>query len=212
MADLHIQHLQSRSLLQVGNERRAVLRFDVLYLLVEDDLSRFMLTSVPALEAPCHAYQYDVGDKQQIPCQTVRFETQRVDDRDCDDEEHIVHLADRHGLRAVTNHAEYGEQTEHETRLDIQNLHQPEQQEHAGREEHKLHVVIAPAAVTVINAVNQYPRHQQVEQEHQRHRDEVLAHSQPVGKGMHQVMNTVACAEARCDTRIVLQKLQRRVG
>ena len=159
MSDLHIGHVEPCAFFQVGDERCAVLRLDVFYLLIEDNLGRFMLAAVPELEAPSHADHDDVGDEQQVPSQAVGFEAQRVDYRHGDDEEHIVHLAHRYGLRTVTDHTEDGEQTEYKACLDVENLHQPQQQEHAAGEQHKLHIIVAAAAVTEIHTIEQNPRH-----------------------------------------------------
>ncbi len=128
------------------------------------------------------------------------------------DEEHIVHLANRHRLCAVPDHTEDSEQTEHEARLDVENLHEPEQKEHAGGEEHELHIVIAATAVAVVDAVDEDPRNQQVKEEHERHRNQVLADTEPFCQRVHQIRDTVFCAKTGSDTWIILQKLQRGVG
>ena len=157
VSDLDIQHLEAGTLFEVGDEGGTVLRLDVLDLLVEDDLRRDTFVAVPPFKAPCQCKHQYVSNKQQIPCQTISLETQRVNNRHGDDEEHIVHLADRHRFRTITDHTEDSKQTEHETRLDIQNLHQPQQQEHTAREQHKLHIVVAPTAVTIVDAIDERP-------------------------------------------------------
>ena len=125
MSYFDVKHLQSCALFEVSDEGRTVLRFDVLNLLIEDDLGRGTFAYLPSLESECHEKNDHVSKEQQVPRKTVRFETEGVDDRDSDDEEHIIHLADRHRLRAVAYHAEDGEQAQHEARLDVEDLHQP---------------------------------------------------------------------------------------
>ena len=212
MSDLDIHHLKAGTLMEVGNEGCAVLGLDILNFLIENNFRGETFASVPKLKTECQRQHKYIGEKQQIPCQTIRFEAQRVDDREGNDEEHIVHLTNRHGLCAVSNHAKDGEQTEHEARLDVEYLHQPEQQEHAGREEHKLDIVIATTAETIVDTIDEHPRNEQVKKEHQRHGDEVLAHTEKLGYRVHHIRNTVFCTETGSDTWIVLQKLQRRVG
>ena len=54
-------------------------------------------------------------------------------------------------------------------------------------------------AVAVVDAVDEDPRDEEVEEEHQWHGDDVLAHSEAVGDGVHKVGDAVGSAEACSD-------------
>ena len=117
--------------------------------------------------------------------------TERVHYRDGNDYKQIGHLADRHCLRTIAYHAEDSKQTEHETGLNIKQLHQPEEQEHCRREKHKSAVIVTAMTYAVIDEVYYYPGNKEVEKKHYRQRDETFAYIKEVGKRVHQIRDTV---------------------
>ena len=174
-ADIDLDHLDAKALLEVGNELGAALRGDEFDAVVLHE-SRGAGLDVELAEPYC---QRDDGIGEQH-LEDGHIDGDGIDEREGDDDEEIGHLADGHRIRAVTHDGEDTEESDADTHggLALQvfeyEYHEEDDEEDGHRDEHEREVEVAPATLTVIQAVDDEPGEHDVDQQADEHHQEIV--------------------------------------
>jgi len=174
-ADIDLGDLDTEALLEVGDEFRATLGGDELDAVVLYETRGARLDVELAEPHGC-------GDDQigEDHLEERHIHGDGIHQREGDDDEEIGHLTDRHRIGAVTHDGEDAEESDTHTHRGLalhileHEYHEEDDEEDGYGDEHEREVEVAAAALTVVQAIDDEPCEQAVDQQADEHHHKVI--------------------------------------
>ena len=174
-AYLDLEHLHAQTLLEIGNEFRTSLWRDQVDAVV---LNHARGTGLDVELAEPDSHQEDGIGKKHL--EEGHVDRDGIDQREGYNHKEVGHLAYRHGIRAIAHDGEDAEESDTHTHrcLALQILehedHEEDDEEDGYGDEHKREVEVAAAALTIVQAVDDKPCEDDVDQQTDKHHQEVV--------------------------------------